>query len=86
MICPISGAPNINYRKNNYGKNRSICPSLLISQQKSIIEIIATSKNYGKKKKSNYFRDILNPYKEKSNYEKIGRKYHLSKLNVLFFP
>jgi len=31
-------------------KNRSICPSPLISQEKSIMEIMATSKNYGKKR------------------------------------
>ena len=37
------------------------------------------------KKSSDHFRDILNPYGEKSNYGKIGRRRHLSKLNVLFF-
>jgi len=31
-------------------KNRSICPSHLISQEKSIMEIMATSRNYGKKR------------------------------------
>ena len=46
---------------------------------------MATSKNYGKKKGSDHFRDILNPYGEKSNYGKIGRRRRLSKLNVLFF-
>ena len=46
---------------------------------------MATSKNYGKKKGSDHFRDILNPYVEKSNYGKIGRRRRLSKLNVLFF-
>ena len=85
MTCPTGGAPNINYGKNTYGKNRSICPSPLISQEKSIMEIMATSKNYGKKKGSDHFRDILNPYGEKSNYGKIGRRRRLSKLNVLFF-
>ena len=50
MTCPTGGAPNINYGKNNYGKNLSICPSPLISQEKSIMEIMATSKNYGKKR------------------------------------
>ena len=85
MTCPTGGAPNINYGKTNYGKNRSICPSPLISQEKSIMEIMATSKNYGKKKGSDHFRDILNPYGEKSNYGKIGRRRRLSKLNVLFF-
>ena len=45
---------------------------------------MATSKNYGKKG-SDHFRDILNPYGEKSNYGKIGRRRRLSKLNVLFF-
>ena len=49
------------------------------------MEIIATSKNYGKKKGSDHFRDILNPYGEKSNYGKIGRRRRLSKLNVFFF-
>jgi hypothetical protein len=49
------------------------------------MEIMATSKNYGKKKGSDHFRDILNPYGEKSNYGKIGRRRRLSKLNVLFF-
>ena len=48
------------------------------------MEIMATSKNYGKKKGSDHFRDILNPYGEKSNYGKIGRRRRLSKLNVLF--
>ena len=38
-----------------------------------------------KKKGSDHFRDILNPYGEKSNYGKIGRRCRLSKLNV-FFP
>ena len=37
------------------------------------------------KKGSDHFRDILNPYGEKSNYGKIGRRRRLSKLNVLFF-
>jgi hypothetical protein len=55
MTCPTGGAPNINYGKKNYGKkklwkNRSICPSPLILQEKTIMEIMATSKNYGKKK------------------------------------
>jgi len=51
MTCPTGGAPNINYGKNNeLWKNRSICPSPLISQEKSIMEIMATSKNYGKEK------------------------------------
>ena len=45
---------------------------------------MATSKNYGKKKGSDHFRDILNPYGEKSNYGKIGRRRRLSKLNVFF--
>ena len=47
------------------------------------MEIMATSKNYGKKG-SDHFRDILNPYGEKSNYGKIGRRRRLSKLNVFF--
>ena len=38
-----------------------------------------------KKKGSDHFRDILNPYGEKSNYGKIGRRRRLSKLNVCFF-
>ena len=38
-----------------------------------------------KKKGSDHFRNILNPYGEKSNYGKIGRRRRLSKLNVLFF-
>ena len=37
------------------------------------------------KKGSDHFRDILNPYGEKSNYGKIGRRRRLSKLNVFFF-
>ena len=45
---------------------------------------MATSKNYGKKKGSDHFRDILNPYGEKPNYGKIGRRRRLSKLNVFF--
>ena len=38
-----------------------------------------------KKKGSDHFRDMLNPYGEKHNYGKIGRRRRLSKLNV-FFP
>ena len=45
---------------------------------------MGTSKNYGEKKGSDHFRDILNPYGEKSNYGNIGRRRRLSKLNVLF--
>jgi hypothetical protein len=37
-----------------------------------------------KKKCSDHFRDILNPYGEKTNYGKIGRRRRLSKLNVFF--
>ena len=37
------------------------------------------------KKGSDHFRDILNPYGEKFNYGKIGRRRRLSKLNVVFF-
>jgi len=84
MTCPTGGAPNINYGKKYLWKNRSICPSPLISQEKSIMEIMATSKNY-EKKGSDHFRDILNPCGEKSNYGKIGRRRRLSKLNVFFF-
>ena len=40
--------------------------------------------NYGKKKGSDHFRDILNFYGEKPNYGKIGRRRRLSKLNVFF--
>ena len=47
------------------------------------MEIIASSKNYGKKKGSDHFRDILNPYEEKPNYGKIGCRLRLSKF---FFP
>ena len=36
------------------------------------------------KKGSDHFRDILNPYGEKPNYGKIGRRRRLSKLNVFF--
>ena len=46
---------------------------------------MATSKNYGKTKGSDHFRDILNPYGEKPNYGKIGRRRRLSKLNFFFF-
>ena len=38
-----------------------------------------------KKTGSDHFRDILNPYGEKFNYGKIGRRRRLSKLNVAFF-
>ena len=44
---------------------------------------MATSKNYGKKG-SDHLRYILNPYGEKSNYGKIGRRRRLSKLNAFF--
>ena len=37
------------------------------------------------KKGSDHFRDILNPYGEKPNCGKIGRRRRLSKLNG-FFP
>jgi len=67
---PTGGAPNINYGKNKLWKNRSICPSPLISQEKSIMEIMATSKNYGEKKGSDHIRDILNPYGENPIMEK----------------
>ena len=77
MTCPTGGAPNINYGKNNYGKNnygknRSICPSPLILHEKSIMEIMATSKNYGKKKvriTSGIFWTLMgkNPIMEKSD-------------------
>ena len=37
-------------------------------------------------KNSNHFPYILNPYGKKiSNYEKIGRKRRLSKLNIYIF-
>ena len=74
------------YGKKKIWKNRSICPSPLILQEKSIMEIMATSKNYGKKKVRITSGDILNPYGEKPNYGKIGRRRRLSKLNVFFFP
>ena len=58
MTCPTGGAPNNNYGKNNYGKT-ALAPDF-------------TGKiNYGnnghlqelwKKKGSDHFRDILNPY------------------------
>ena len=48
------------------------------------MEILVTSKNYGKKG-SDHFRDILNPYGEKSNYGKNGHRRRLSKLNGFFF-
>ena len=71
MTCPTGGAPNINYGKNNYGKTRqsALAPCL---------------QKLWKKKGSDHFRDILNPYGEKSNYGKIGRRRRLSKLNVFF--
>ena len=47
------------------------------------MEIMATSKNYGKKRFGS-LPDILNPYGEKNNYGKIGRRRRLSKLNVFF--
>jgi hypothetical protein len=59
MTCPTGGAPNM-----------SICPSPLISQEKSIMEIMATSKNYVKKKGSDHSRDILNPYGKNPIMEK----------------
>ena len=37
-----------------------------------------------KKTGSDHFRDILNPYGEKFNYGKIGRRRRLSKLNIFF--
>ena len=36
------------------------------------------------KKGSDHFRDILNPYGEKSNYGKNGHRRRLSKLNGFF--
>ena len=82
MTCPTGGAPNINYGKNNYGKNNyGKNGQYLISQEKSIMEKM----ELWKKKGSDHFRDILNPYGEKPNYGKIGRR-RLSKLNVFFFP
>ena len=82
MTCPTGGAPNINYGKNNYGKNNyGKNGQSLISQEKSIMEKM----ELWKKKGSDHFRDILNPYGEKPNYGKIGRRRRLSKLNVFFF-
>ena len=87
MTCPTGGAPNINYGKNNYGKNNygknnyGKTGQSLISQEKSIMEKM----ELWKKKGSDHFRDILNPYGEKPNYGKIGRRRRLSKLNVFFF-
>jgi len=85
MTCPTGGAPNINYGKNNYGK----------TDQSALAPDFTGKINYGnnghlqelweKKKGSDHFQDILNPYGEKSNYGKIGRRRRLSKLNVLFF-
>ena len=80
MTCPTGGAPNINYGKNMEKRGQS-APSPLISQEKSIMEIMATSKNYGKKKvriTSGIFWTLMG---EKSNYGKIGRRRRLSKLN-----
>ena len=87
MTCPTGGAPNINYGNKNYGKNNYGKKTYgkngqsLISQEKSIMEKM----ELWKKKGSDHFRDILNPYGEKSNYGKIGRRRRLSKLNVFFF-
>ena len=87
MTCPTGGVPNINYGKNNYGKNNygknnyGKNGQSLISQEKSIMEKM----ELWKKKGSDHFRDILNPYGEKPNYGKIGRRRRLSKLNVFFF-
>ena len=71
MTCPTGGAPNINYGKKYLWKNRSICPSPLISQEKSIMEIMATSKNYEKKVRitSGIFWTLVgkNPIMEKSD-------------------
>ena len=85
MTCPTGRAPNSNYRKNNYGK----------TGQSALAPDFTGKINYGnnghlqelwKKKGSDHFRDILNPYGEKSNYGKIGRRRRQSKLNVIFFP
>ena len=71
-----------NYGKNNYGKNNyGKTGQSLISQEKSIMEKM----ELWKKKGSDYFRDILNPYGEKPNYGKIGRRRRLSKLNIFLF-
>ena len=89
MTCLTGGAPNINYGKNNYGKNNygknnyGKTGQSLISQEKSIMEKMELWRK--KKKGSDHFRDILNPYGEKHNYGKIGRRRRLSKLNVFFF-
>ena len=69
--------------KNNYGK----------TGQSALAPDFTGKNNYGnnghlqelwKKKGSDHFRDILNPYGEKPNYGKIGRRRRLSKLNVFF--
>ena len=67
-----------------YAPKARIMEKIIMEKEKSIMEIMATSKNYGKKS-SDHFRDILNPYGEKCNYGKIGRRRRLSKLNVFFF-
>ena len=58
--------------KNNYGKkklwkNRSICPSPLILQEKNNYGNNGHLQELWKKKGSDHFRDILNPYGEKPN-------------------
>ena len=62
--------------KNNYGKTGQ---SLFHRKNQ-----LWKKWNYGKKKGSDHFRDILNPYGGKPNYGKIGRRCRLSKLNVFF--
>ena len=47
------------------------------------MEIMATSKNY-RKKKFGSLPGYFEPLWEKSNYGKIGRRRRLSKLNVFF--
>ena len=71
--------------KNNYGKTGQSALAPLFYRKNQLWKKWPPPRIMGKKKGSDHFRDILNPYGEKPNYGKIGRRRRLSKLNVFFF-
>ena len=83
MTCPTGGAPNINYGKNNYGKTGQSALAPWFHRKNQLWKQWSPPRIM-EKKGSDHFPDILNPYGEKSNYGKIGRRRRLSKLNVFF--
>ena len=74
-----------NYGKNNYGKTGQSALAPWFHRKNQLWKQWPPPRIMEKKKGSDHIRDILNPYGEKSNYGKIGRRRRLSKLNVFCF-